>query len=370
MNHRKLLLGGVAALVAIAAAPSAAQAAWEGPKTFTTTKGSWTFDGLYGPRTIAAVSAFQQANGLHVDGIAGPTTLRKLGLGYTRTLKHGMGGADVLALQRALAAKGFWYGHLGKAAASPKPKAQPKPAAKPTVKPTAKPTPQPTPTPEWQEPPVMVTPAPERTAEPTPEPLPTPETVPSEAPETESFGLENRPTFELSAGTWFLPGPAGGAAYDFSFQRPTWAGDATVWLGDVGIGGGATVFNTTYATFRTAPYFAANTMMYDGQLKYRFDRGYYHVFAGYRGLGQGDLNFGTLGLGLQRPLLGEWLWLAAKATGGHNFGNSYFADGQAGLELRFNPLSLELGFRHLMLQAASDPQFNTNGPTAGIKLRF
>jgi len=35
-------------------------------------------DGIYGPKTIAAVKAFQRANGLKADGIAGPQTLPKL----------------------------------------------------------------------------------------------------------------------------------------------------------------------------------------------------------------------------------------------------------------------------------------------------
>jgi len=37
-------------------------------------------DGIYGPRTRAAVRAFQRREGLVVDGIAGPRTLRALGL--------------------------------------------------------------------------------------------------------------------------------------------------------------------------------------------------------------------------------------------------------------------------------------------------
>jgi Transglycosylase-like domain/Putative peptidoglycan binding domain len=38
-------------------------------------------DGVYGPKTRAAVKRFQRANGLAVDGVAGPQTLAALGLG-------------------------------------------------------------------------------------------------------------------------------------------------------------------------------------------------------------------------------------------------------------------------------------------------
>ncbi|HWE08363.1 MAG TPA: peptidoglycan-binding domain-containing protein [Solirubrobacteraceae bacterium] len=36
------------------------------------------FDGVYGPETTAAVEAFQSANGLTADGIAGPLTMAKI----------------------------------------------------------------------------------------------------------------------------------------------------------------------------------------------------------------------------------------------------------------------------------------------------
>lgn len=40
-------------------------------------------DGINGPKTIAAVKAFQAANGLAVDGIVGPNTLAKLNAAVT-----------------------------------------------------------------------------------------------------------------------------------------------------------------------------------------------------------------------------------------------------------------------------------------------
>ena len=71
-----------------------------------------TIDGITGPRTQAAVRAFQRRVGLRVDGVVGPRTRRALGrygrpaLGR-RVLAHGDRGADVASLQFLLAWHGF-----------------------------------------------------------------------------------------------------------------------------------------------------------------------------------------------------------------------------------------------------------------------
>lgn len=49
---------------------------------------SGALDGTYGPGTTAAVTAFQQANGLEPDGRAGPRTLAKLNSGAVVTIAH------------------------------------------------------------------------------------------------------------------------------------------------------------------------------------------------------------------------------------------------------------------------------------------
>jgi Transglycosylase-like domain/Putative peptidoglycan binding domain len=63
-------------------------------------------DGVYGPRTRAAVKRFQRANGIDVDGVAGPQTLAALGLGSgdepasDETASTTAGGGDDATLER------------------------------------------------------------------------------------------------------------------------------------------------------------------------------------------------------------------------------------------------------------------------------
>jgi Transglycosylase-like domain/Putative peptidoglycan binding domain len=64
-------------------------------------------DGVYGPKTRAAVKRFQRANGLAVDGVAGPQTLAALGLASgdespatDETASTTTGGGDDATLER------------------------------------------------------------------------------------------------------------------------------------------------------------------------------------------------------------------------------------------------------------------------------
>lgn len=351
MRRRTLFIAALAAgLSTLAVAPNA-DAAWKGLQNFDceNSRSNWNFDGLYGNYTTRAVRNFQRAKGIKVDGIAGPETYKALGMTYRRTLRCGMGGNDVFTLQQGLAAAGFWYGGGGETI-------EPKPTATPRSKPT----------PAWTEPPVMYTPAPYTTPEPTPMPIATP------APDVEEE-VTNLPTLELHGGNWMVPLNAGSEAYDYAFQRPTWVGGGTLWLGDFGIGGEGTLFNTVYVDYRNpagGAYFPQNTAMFDALAKYRFDRGFYNVFAGYRGIGAPNVNFGTAGVGMERPLIGGWLWLNAKAQGGHDFKSSYFGDARAGLGLRLWALEIDGGFRHFAYQNQAEPMFHLNGPILEAKLAF
>ena len=109
-------LRGVA-LAAALAFPAAAQAAGSPDvaalQVALHARGTYvgTVDGVLGPTTTRAVARFQARAGLTPDGVAGPLTRRALGrLGRptlgSRTLRFGAVGADVAALQFALAWQG------------------------------------------------------------------------------------------------------------------------------------------------------------------------------------------------------------------------------------------------------------------------
>ena len=60
-------------------------------------------DGIFGPKTMAAVIDFQTGNGLAADGIVGPQTWSKLPADpNTPLLKKGATGAAVAGLQKGL----------------------------------------------------------------------------------------------------------------------------------------------------------------------------------------------------------------------------------------------------------------------------
>ncbi|NCB51723.1 MAG: spore cortex-lytic enzyme [Clostridia bacterium] len=72
---------------------------------------SGNVDGIYGSRTEAAVKKFQKANGLAVDGRAGPKTLEALGLptGQAPASSKNSGDLDLLARLISAEARGEPY---------------------------------------------------------------------------------------------------------------------------------------------------------------------------------------------------------------------------------------------------------------------
>ena len=355
----------------LAAYSPEARAEWKGLSTFDceTSRANWNFDGLYGPYTTRAVKNLQRVRGIKVDGVTGPETSRVLGLRYQRTLRCGMGGNDVYILQQALAASGFWYGGLGDTLAEDGLLSQ-----TPWMEPPLFTTPEPLSTPA----PITLRPAepqPSPTEAPTPAPAPTPTPLPSVAPSAAPAVPQPAwtPAFEMQANNWMVPLTAGATSYDWTFSRPTWNGQATAWFGDYGVGAEVTNFNVTYVNYRdpsVGPYFVPNTAMYDLNARWRLDKGAYQVTAGYRGLGQANVNFAALGGVWDRALWSTWLWSRVSAQMGHNLQDSYFVDGRAVLSIRLDPLVAEIGFRHLTYQNRSDPALHLNGPVVGAGIAF
>nr|WP_237418657.1 peptidoglycan-binding protein [Halobacillus litoralis] len=76
---------------------------------------SGSIDGSYGPGTKSAVRNFQSANGLTIDGMAGPETLSSLGIyngsfssELINAVQRGDSGGDVRILQQALVDNNFY----------------------------------------------------------------------------------------------------------------------------------------------------------------------------------------------------------------------------------------------------------------------
>lgn len=70
-------------------------------------------DGAYGPHTQAAVEAFQQSQGLTVDGITGPLTWQALPADPdTPELSFGSSGTEVSAMQQVLQNTGLYAGPI------------------------------------------------------------------------------------------------------------------------------------------------------------------------------------------------------------------------------------------------------------------
>jgi LysM repeat protein len=114
MRFRTALAGALAAGLAAAASASALNPQHAGLQVALRAQGLYLgpIDALVGPRTVAAVRAFQRSHGLHVTGIADVRTRRALGplgkpLFGSRTLKRGSFGWDVAVLQFLLEKHGI-----------------------------------------------------------------------------------------------------------------------------------------------------------------------------------------------------------------------------------------------------------------------
>ena len=70
---------------------------------------SGSVDGVYGSATEKAVRAFQQKNGLTVDGKAGPQTLKAMGISAGNAASNGSGDAALLARLISAEARGEPY---------------------------------------------------------------------------------------------------------------------------------------------------------------------------------------------------------------------------------------------------------------------
>lgn len=61
-----------------------------------------SIDGIYGTQTLNAVKYFQRKNGLTADGIAGPATLKAMGINSTNTTSTSTNSSNVTLLARLI----------------------------------------------------------------------------------------------------------------------------------------------------------------------------------------------------------------------------------------------------------------------------
>jgi hypothetical protein len=208
----------------------------------------------------------------------------------------------------------------------------------------------------------------------TPSPTPTAQVVVPLPPEhfVTTPAPELRPVLvEASGGTWMNTVPSGADSI-FNPALPSWTYAASLWRGNWGVGGELIRFNPTGGAVTPQRFFQANTTLWGAMLKYRFDDGHTDVSAGYRVLGQSGLDFVTLGLNTRAPLLGDWLSLQARGLVGGNLSGGYTVDASTGLSLDLRPVSLGLGYRHLMVSRlrAAEPVYTLSGPTANLTIGF
>jgi LysM repeat protein len=114
MRRGALASGAIALAIATAAPAGAANPQVAGLQVALRLHGLYKgpVDGVQGPRTRAALRAFQRRHGLAPDGLAGPKTRSALGrlgrpLYGRRVLRLGMAGWDVAVLQFLLRERGF-----------------------------------------------------------------------------------------------------------------------------------------------------------------------------------------------------------------------------------------------------------------------
>jgi hypothetical protein len=115
----------------------------------------------------------------------------------------------------------------------------------------------------------------------------------------------------------------------------------------------------------------AGTPMLDLLVRRRLEAPGFHLMAGYRGVGLGNLNFATVGLGATRATLWPWLRVEARGLGGHNMGHGpgwrSFLDGQLLVTAHGRAVGLSIGLRHLSMMSAVEPTVSFTGPVLGVR---